>query len=255
MQITIYSPDRHLIYDGSTPDSKGVGGGLTARVRIATALAARGHQVCVVCNCPVRRRYNGVSYIPLASVDRIAADVLIAHSSGDQFDISSLLTIPVTASVRVVVISGTGLPHGTAEFGPHSIYACSNFMRNEIARLFPLVPASDIFVSYYGVNRWNWPNVFAPKRDPKRLIYSSHPSKGLEASREVARRLRQRDERFTLHAYGGNELWGGKAGSTAPEPGLFFPVLVSQRDLATQYKRSGFRMQLQNRAEPFRDLR
>jgi len=51
MQIAIYCPDRHFLYDGATPDRTGVGGGLTVRIRIAAALAARGHRVSVICNC------------------------------------------------------------------------------------------------------------------------------------------------------------------------------------------------------------
>jgi glycosyltransferase involved in cell wall biosynthesis len=251
MQITIYSPDRHFVYDGATPDRVGVGGGLTARIRIAAALAGRGHQVSVICNCPLRRLYDRVSYFPLDSVEHIKTDVLIAHSSGDKFDIAPLLTIPVKARVKVVVISGIGLPKGTAEFAPDSIYVCSNFMRKEVARLFPLVALNDIFVTYYGVNRWNWTNLFSPRRDPRRLIYSSHPSKGFEASREVVRQLHAKDRRFTLYAYGGNQLWGGAEDPPPSEPCIFYGGLINQPDLAVQYKRSGFLLQLQTRAEPF----
>jgi glycosyltransferase involved in cell wall biosynthesis len=251
MQITIYSPDRHFIYDGATPDEKGVGGGLTARVRIAAALAARGHQVSVICNCLARRLYSGASYIPLDAIENIETDVLIAHSSGDKFDITALLNISVKARVKVLAISGIGLPKGTAEFAPDSIYACSNFVRKEVRRLFPFVTLKEIFVTHYGVNRWNWPNLFSPGRDPQRLIYSSHPSKGFEASREVARQLRARDPRFTLYAYGGNQLWGGTEDPPTAEPGIFYGGLINQWNLAAQYKRSAFLLQLQTREEPF----
>jgi glycosyltransferase involved in cell wall biosynthesis len=250
MQITVYSPDRHFMYDGSTPDREGVGGGLTARVRIAAALAARGHQVHVICNCPILRRYGGVLYVPLGSIERIETDVLIAHSSGDKFDISPLLAMPVRARLKVVVTSGIGLPKGTAKFAPDSTYVCSNFMRKQVARMFPSV-ANDMFVSYYGVNSWNWPNVFSPKRNAQKLIYSSHPSKGFEVARKVTRELRRHDERFMLQCYGGNKLWGGIDEPPPSEPGIFYGGLINQRNLAAQYKRCGFMMQLQTRPEPF----
>ena len=38
--VTIYCPDTHVTYDRNVMDHKGVGGGATARVRIAYALAA-----------------------------------------------------------------------------------------------------------------------------------------------------------------------------------------------------------------------
>ncbi len=40
-RVVIYCPDRHIVYDGRTPDEIGVGGGITARVRMARALARR----------------------------------------------------------------------------------------------------------------------------------------------------------------------------------------------------------------------
>ncbi|HEY2014293.1 MAG TPA: glycosyltransferase family 4 protein [Bryobacteraceae bacterium] len=251
MQITIYSPDRHFLYDGSTPDAKGVGGGLTARVRLAAALARRGHQVSLICNCPGPSVHDGVPYFPLESVDRIATEALVVHSSGGAFDITPLLSIPIQAKTQIVVSSGIGLPKGTLEFAPHAVYACSNFLRDEIARLCPFVPRKNIFVTHYGINRWNWTGLFDRARDPRRLIYSSHPSKGLEASREVVRRLRRNDERFSLHCYGGNQLWGQAEETPPAEPGIFYHGLINQRDLAAEYKRSAFLMQLQTRPEPF----
>ena len=65
MQIAIYCPDRHFLYDGATPDRTGVGGGLTVRIRIAAALAERGHRVSVICNCARETVHRGVHYQPL----------------------------------------------------------------------------------------------------------------------------------------------------------------------------------------------
>jgi glycosyltransferase involved in cell wall biosynthesis len=251
MHITIYSPDRHFVYDGSTPDQKGVGGGLTARVRIAAALAKRGHRVSVICNCSGPSVHEGVQYLSLDSVERIETEALVVHSSGGAFDVTPLLSMPVKSQATVVVSSGIGLPNGTRELAPHAIYACSNFLRKEIAGLFPWVARKDIFVTHYGINRWNWTSLFDPPRDPRRLIYSSHPSKGLEVSRQVVRRLREADDRFTLHCYGGNQLWGGINDTPPAEPGILYGGLINQRDLAAQYKRSGFLLQLQTRPEPF----
>ena len=75
MQIDIYCPDRHFLYDGKTPDQAGVGGGLTVRIRIAAALAKRGHRVSVICNCAQQSVHEGVIYRPLEQVDRIQTDV------------------------------------------------------------------------------------------------------------------------------------------------------------------------------------
>ena len=251
MQITFYCPDRHIQYDGATADRTGVGGGITLRIRIADALAARGHRVSLICNCPRPDVHHNVAYLPLGRADRIECDVLLMHSSGGAVDLSGLLSIPVKAQTRISILSGSPLASGTEQLNPDVFYACSNFVRREILRTSPLIPPEKFFVSYHGVNRWNWAGLFHPPRDPRKLIYSSHPSKGLDASLAVLRRLRVKDPRFTFQYFGGNRLWGGAEEAPLEEPGVFYGGLIGQRRLAAQYQRSGFLMQLQTRPEPF----
>ncbi|MEK6282026.1 MAG: hypothetical protein AABN95_16855 [Acidobacteriota bacterium] len=85
-RITIYSPDQHILYEGSTPDQTGVGGGTTARLRLAQALARRGHRVTVAGNVPRLHTYQGVTFQPLLEVKHIEADVLILNSTGGTLD-------------------------------------------------------------------------------------------------------------------------------------------------------------------------
>jgi hypothetical protein len=253
MQIVIYCPDRHFVYDGTTPDQAGVGGGLTARVRIAAALAKRGNRVSVICNCSRETIHRGVLYRPLESIKSIETDALVMHSSGGACDLSELLSIPVQAKTRITVLSGLGLATGTEQLDPDAFYACSNFLRHEVKRLCPFVKMERFFVSHYGVNRWNWGGWFTPSREFGRLIYTSHPSKGFDAAREIARRLHRHDPRFRLHYFGGTQLWGAGEKEEVPpqEPCLQYGGLINQRELASQYKRSSFLLQLQTRTEPF----
>ena len=252
MQIAIYCPDRHFVYDGSTPDRSGVGGGLTVRVRIAAALAARGHQVTVICNCARETVHAGVRYRPLDTVTSIQSDVLVMHSSGGQIDLTPLLSVPIQARVRIFLLSGLDVAKRVHDLNPDAIYVCSNFIRTEMQRAGTFTRG--LFVSHYGVNRWNWASRFlAPHRDPHRLIYSSHPSKGFEPAREVARRLHAQDARFRLHYFGGSKLWGAAVPEEVPpaESCLVYGGLIHQRELAAHYKRSAFLLQLQTRREPF----
>src|ERR1700690_2231192 len=118
MQIVIYCPDRHFLYDGATPDQAGVGGGLTVRIRIAAALAQRGHRVSVICNCSRQAVHRGVLYRPLASVGRIQADVLVMHSSGGGIDLTPLLSIPIETQVRIFLLSGLDVAKRVHELNP-----------------------------------------------------------------------------------------------------------------------------------------
>lgn len=261
MQIAIYCPDRHFLYDGKTPDQAGVGGGLTVRIRIAAALARRGHRVSVICNCPRETVHRGVLYRPLDKVDRIQADVLVMHSSGGAIDLTPLLSVSIEAKVRIFLLSGPDVAKSVHELHPDAIYVCSNYIRAEMIRTGAFT--RNLFVTHYGVNRWNWASgasgagglagLFRPRRDPGRLIYSSHPSKGFDASREIARRLHKGDPRFRLHYFGGSKLWGSSVAEEVPppEPCISYRGLINQRKLAAEYKRSMFLVQLQTRPEPF----
>ena len=72
--VTIYCPDHHLVYDGRTADRQGIGGGVTARIRLSRALASLGHRVTMLVSCPREDTYNAVRYVPWPRGDCIRTD-------------------------------------------------------------------------------------------------------------------------------------------------------------------------------------
>ena len=148
MQIDIYCPDRHFLYDGKTPDQAGVGGGLTVRIRIAAALARRGHRVSVICNCAQQSVYDGVIYRPLEQVDRIQTDVLVMHSSGGAIDLTPLLSVRIEAKARLFLLSGLDVAKNVHALNPDAIYVCSNFIRTAMMQSGTFT--SNLFVTHYG---------------------------------------------------------------------------------------------------------
>lgn len=249
MRVTVYCPDRHLAYDGATPDERGVGGGVTARVHVAAALAARGHAVEVVCNCRVARTLDGVHYRPLDGVDAIDADLLVLHTTGDALDLRPITRVRVRAERHIVFVDGVDAPRGLELVPMDHLIAPSNFVR-DVARDDWGVEPHRIFVSHHGVRR----RLFAAGHetpDLHRIAYATHPSKGLEPAIAVLRALRRHDPRFELHVFGGPALWGQAPSRSGDEPGLVDHGLVGQIDLATELRRSGFALYLQTRREPF----
>jgi glycosyltransferase involved in cell wall biosynthesis len=241
-------------YDGSTPDEQGIGGGITARIRLAAGLARRGHEVSVTCNTPRASVVDGVRYIPLAERRSIDSDILILHTTGDKLDLRPVRDLSVTTRLRIVLVDGTRAPRGLRDVGMDCLCACSNFIRHVASREWR-VPASRIFVSHHGVER----RLFAAderapgRRDPFRIGYATHPSKGLDAAVAVWRILRRQDPRFELHVFGGHRLWGGsdRQGLGVGEPGVVFHGLLGQGLLATQLMTCGCVLYLQSRPEPF----
>ena len=251
--VTFYCPDRHLTYDGRTPDDRGVGGGVTARLRLAAALARRGHAVDVVCNCAGPLLIDGVQFLPLDSVRSIQADILILHTTGDRLDLRPALTLDLDiSSRRIVLVDGIEPPQGLHQVEMDQLYACSNFIA-AIARAKWGVLPEQIVVTHHGVMK-NWFARREPdddRRNPFAIVYAAHPSKGLAHAIDVLSRLRLVDQRFELHVFGGNALWGGAGVETPRRPGVIDHGLIGQRDLARKLTESGFALYLQTREEPF----
>lgn len=252
LRVCIFSPDQHLLYDGRTPDWHGVGGGVTARVRLARALARLGHPVMVVCHCPREECFDGVQYIPLESIHRIDTDVLILNTTGGGMNVEPVLTLEVQCLLRIVWAGGIYKPRGADEVDPDYFVAPSNFVRRVMSDEWK-VPSDRIFVVYNGVNRSRFRvSLFRrPKRDPFRLVYVGHPEKGLPAALSVLSLLRARDERFTLHVFGGYSLWGEEERGVFPAPGLVYRGLIGQDRLVRELLLSSFMLNLQARPEPF----
>lgn len=250
--VTFYSPDRHLQYDGRIPRERGIGGGITSRIRMAEALAAAGHHVEMVVNCEEAHRCRQVHYRPLDSVARLDADILLLNTSGDQLDLSPAQALNPRARLKIVWISGTIMPGGLESIGFDFVYAKSNFLRQVAVDEWG-VPRDQLFVAY---------NVFPeelfaqaernpPLRDPYRLVYFAHPSKGLDTAMDVLQRLHADERRFRLAVYGGNQLWGQAEAEFIPPPGVDYKGLVGQSALMGELLAAGYALNLQNRPEPF----
>jgi glycosyltransferase involved in cell wall biosynthesis len=249
LNIVIYCPDRHIEYDGYTPERSGIGGGVTARVRMARALARASHKVQMVANCPAPAVIEGVHYLPLDGLSRLQADVLIANSSGGSYDLGPLTAIEAQARLRILLLSGTEPPGGLGGLVFDELYVVSNFLRG-LASDWHLTH-SPPFVSYNGFEEKLNEPAEAIERDPFSLCYCSHPSKGLDAAVQVLRRLRAIDQRYTLQVYGGNRLWGEPASQPPSEIGVSDHGLVGQAALARALQGCGFSLHLQRRLEPF----
>jgi glycosyltransferase involved in cell wall biosynthesis len=251
-RVAFYCPDRHLVYDGRTPDEVGVGGGVTARVRMGRALARLGHEVTQVVNCPRRETIDGVEYMPLDEATRLQADVIVFNTSGGELDLSPAAELKPSARLSIVWVHGTQEPNGLERLPHDALYAVSNFV-GHIACTDWGVPASRLFVTYNGHEEGDFAaaEAAAPDRDPHQLIYFSHPSKGLETAQEVLAILRRADRRFHLEVAGGARLWGGIEEAAAAQEGVCDHGLLGQRRLVPLLFGSTYSLQLQDREEPF----
>jgi glycosyltransferase involved in cell wall biosynthesis len=192
--------------------------------------------------------HQGVTYIPVESAPPREVDVLVVHSSGGALDISEAASLPVRAQVRVLLLSGVRQPAG-AELTPwDTLYAPSNFIANVI-RSGWTIGSLPLWVTPHGVlRRRRW---LPRKRNRRRLIYTSHPSKGLEPSIALVGMLRAADPRFELVACGGNGLWGQADEPRSNGAGVRYLGLIGQDRLWDEYRAAGFALHLQPGADAF----
>lgn len=251
-RVLILCPDRHLVYDGHTPDRVGVGGGVTARIRMAQALARLGHQVTVLANCPQRTVIHAVEYLPLEATPPREVDVFIANTTGGDLDISLALSLPVGARLSLVWLGGKPKPKGIDALRFDYLYVVSNFLRDHVVSSWG-VEERRVFVAYNGVEESLFleARAKAAARDDFRIAYLGHPSKGLEAAIGVLKRLRRRDPRYSLHVFGGPALWGGEDSDVPEEPGVVYHGLLGQRELVANLVQCGFALHLQRIEEAF----
>lgn len=247
-KIAVYCPDRHIEYNLNTLNKTGVGGGITARIRIAHALAKLGNQVIVYANCPRNEVIQGVQYKHYSKIGTIHTDIFIMSTSGGNLDLGELNADSIQARLRILMLSGIDFPKNFLKNDLDFVYIPSNFIR-QIAKTNWQINPRQIFTAYYGVSgKVNKKDI---KRDKYKLVFLSHPSKGLETAIAIFRILKEKNSKYSLHIFGGNRLWGEQEQIIQDEVGLYYHGLIGQNKLADSLLEMGFSLNLQSREEPF----
>jgi polysaccharide pyruvyl transferase CsaB len=252
LRIAIYAPDRARTYDGRTRDEVGVGGGITARLSMAEALAALGHHVTAYVHCEAPLTHRAVSYVPVGLVTAIECDVLIAISTGGAMTLAPLRTVQVDARIRILWVQGVPQPKDIDAVRADYVYVASNFLRGVCAKEWR-IPPNRLFVSYNGLHQDTFREAAAdaPPRDPFAIAFIGPPEKGLESCIRVLRAIRMQEPRFHLDILGGAALWGRAQQPPAAQEGVIFRGLLGQRDLARELFRYEYLLALQDMAEGF----
>ena len=252
LSVTLYSPDTHVTCDPTTPETAGIGGGVTARLRLARALVGAGARVTAVLSCRRSAVEEGVEWVRLEERRPIECDVLLASTTGGDLSFAPLRQLDVRARLRVLWVEGFLKPHDIEALAPDVVCVASNFLRQIVVEEWG-VALERVFVVYNGLAQESFARASqaGAVRDPFALCFTSHPSKGLDIALDVVRRLREHDPHFHLDVYGGYRLWGGTDDLGLDQPGVRDCGLVGQDELARRLFTYTFGFALQTFPEPF----
>jgi glycosyltransferase involved in cell wall biosynthesis len=176
--------------------------------------------------------------------------VAVLTTSGDALDLTSVQAYEIRARKTIVWVHGVDKPGGLHALEFDALYAVSRFIARHAVDTWG-VPNEKVIVTYNGYDPSHFKEVPKEDRDPHRLIYTSHPSKGFKPALEVLRILREADARFHLIVCGGGRLWGGEETEFDLPEGSGYLGLMGQKAFARELVRSSFALQLQRREEPF----
>lgn len=252
LDVVIYCPDTHIRLHAGLGDRAGVGGGLMARLRLAEALARQRHRVTMIAHVESRHRHRGVEYLPLGdTAEPRRADVLVMSSSGGALSLEPAMALNVDAGWREIWVHGSAFLQGVDRLSWDAITPVSNFLHGVLAEAWPLRDPN-LFTIYNGTpGAVRWRRRREARRDPHRLVYAGHPSKGLQAARGVLSRLRASDRRYHLDVYGGDRLYGGKDAPPRAEDGIRYFGTKGQPAVLRALERASISLHLQDRQEPF----
>ncbi len=207
--------DDGIVFDGTTPDRRPLGGVESSVVALAEALAARGHEVRVCNKCERAMAHKGVAWTPIGDGLPETADLYIANR-GDK-----LLTAMPKARRMVFWI------HNPASYLMKWRYLSKLwrhkpaiiFIGNVHAATYPSwAPGGERVVIPYGI-----PDAFrtaetAHAPPPPRAIFTSNPLRGLDWLLDLwAARIRPRVPGAELHLFSGPATYGGTGQAKAGE--------------------------------------
>ena len=209
--------DDGIAFDGTTPDSRPLGGAESAFVLLAEALAARGHHVDVRNRCEKALTHKGVNWAPIDTFPEQPVDLYIANRD------SALLLAPVRARARV--------------FWIHNPAAYLTKLRN-LVRLMAVRPLIVFSGSYHASTLPHWVPVPPTHRiiipygidarflsaeplegvPPRRAIFTSNPLRGLSWLLDLwTQKIRPEVPDAELHIFSGAITYGTSVERKVPD--------------------------------------
>lgn len=217
MRIFFATP-HFRVFNGATPEHEPMGGTESALIGLSRALARKGLEVSVYCNCQgIAGYFEGVKYVPIEQLEqdclRLQPHFLIVLSGVKYLR----LTVPNGYKIWWAHSDCSHiweeLPDIKAEMiatlatASDGIAVLSEWQAERLAHTLHL-ERKHFWISPYGIEPDDFQSAPTPS-DPPRLLYTSAPNRGLALLLRLFPRIRAQVPNVELHIYSGLQVWSG----------------------------------------------
>jgi glycosyltransferase involved in cell wall biosynthesis/SAM-dependent methyltransferase len=194
-----------LPFQGDSLAEQSLGGSETAALCLMRDLAALGHSVFAFTNTDKPEIYNRVIYFPLDRFREFAStvphDVCVVQRVPEWFALNMESKLNVVWCHDLALGRASARTRG-ASWNIDKMAVVSDFMAQQYIDVYKL-PPEQIYVTRNGIDLDLFPREGSIKRDPKALVYTSRPERGLDVLLErILPELLKRDPEFKLHIAG-----------------------------------------------------
>jgi len=231
MKLNIVFYVNGMTFDGNSLKTHSLGGSETAGLCMARELAKRGHDITMFCNTKNPGKVDNVNYIPIEHFSPYmaytATDVLIAQR------VPQIFTSPMKSKINILWQHDVGLKRMRTDFmgslwNVAEVWGLSDFHIKQMSETYGV--SEDLF--------WKTRNGIDPirltpqKRNPKRLIYTARPERGMDVLlRDIMPKIWAQDPAMELHLCGYD--------NTVPEMVQFYDSLHA---MINDYQKKGLKI-------------
>lgn len=250
--ITILAPGTPEAWSPKSFEKEGLGGSETAVIRLSEEFARLGNSVSVYSRMASEGYFNRVRYRDQGRfMPQIHSDLFIAWRMPELIETNPNATRSILW-VHDLDCGDRLTPARAARF--EGIVVLTEWHKNHMMEKYPFIPEEKFWVCPNGVDleRFSGPN--PPPRNPKRVVYSSSPDRGLDVILGgIWPRVVQRVPDAELHIFYGwtnfdqfldtvpglAEFKSGVLSMLASSKNVVMHGRVSQDELATEMLKSG----------------
>ena len=212
LDIILFTGPAFEQWTPETLKATGMGGSETMAWELMRRLRERGHRVRHYGCCSVAQEgvYEGVEWLDATRYRNLDCDVLITSRQPAAVDDD----FNVTADARFLWVHDVHVGDALTQkrdLRIDRILALSRWHRDFLKACYPMMDPDKIIVTRNGIDPTRFQLPEGEKRNPKRVVYSSSPDRGLHTLLQIWPRILAEEPEAELHIYYGFENFDATA--------------------------------------------